>query len=1156
MSELEFDFGIEHTGYRLSYFQAYNWGTFDSHIVTVQTDGKNSLLTGSNGSGKTTLVDGLLTLLVPSNYRSYNLSSGTDGKKGRTEESYVLGTYSTEKSENDYASSRKTLRDKDCHSILLACFGNDTAAHSLTLMQIRYFSSNGSLCKQFFLIEGDFSLEMMDEKNVGYTTSSNWIQNIKKAFPELTINNYDSFKRYSLEFSRHFGFRSLDKALRIFSQTVGMKDLSNLNDFIRTKMLDEEDIFSQYLEILKNYHNLMDMKNTIDKEEKQIEILTNVKNSGLDFKLFTNELSTKTYYRDQVLPLWEAQTSIDRLQQNIQTMTQEIQDRVAAKENLTEEINTIASQIEDIQNTLRNDNRERKISELKARRASVKNLLDNKEHTRMLYQRNIDIADLPFPQDEVAFHTIKVAASDKRETLKNENLHLEDNKNDCAIERRGYLREKEAFIKQLEAIGDRQSNIPQYYLITRDRMCNDLGIEKNEIRYIGELIQVKEDFSEESTSIETLLNPLSLTLLVLPQNLTKVSRWLEKENLKERIEVRILDDLTISEADDDDSDDIEIEEGDDEILFGDEEHEFNLNQMLEIKKDFAYKNYLKNLLATHFNLSLNKDLSILLKENGYFSLNGLAHLDNKIVKGITDEDVDFRTLGWDTEKKKAKLQEKIRVLANQIENIDSELKKINTSLAMNDRVMKALEALEEERSWDDINTLPQSSEIENIDSQLEALLADTKDLDILRAKRDDLLTKKHQKEREKEELIKNIGAGENSLQQDQDALVLFENEITRRKITSYLEPVAKLQEEYRIPSAFGNLRDIEIASSNVRGQLNKELSAIENKLDKAHRNLRKYMNDFSRPNKDIIEKYPTWTADATDLNDDTDNLPLYEAILDKLQNESLPRFKADFNKMQTRQMRHDIVDLNIRLNKWDKNIRNNIRDLNESLSILTYQSDPETKIRLTIEGTKDSNIRRFKKLLTAAQPDSGFDLLSDNDKALANAKFMTGIETLISALMKEESFTRKVLDVRNWHNYAVEEYLTETGEQYRFYADSSGISGGQKAKLAYTILAAAIAHQFDVFNATNQSRAFRFVIVDEAFSKSDDNNSKYAMKLFKAMDLQLMVVTPMDKVNLVEPFIESIQVTICQDSKHSFVHNINKEEKSEFISGNSQEDTK
>jgi uncharacterized protein YPO0396 len=155
--------------------------------------------------------------------------------------------------------------------------------------------------------------------------------------------------------------------------------------------------------------------------------------------------------------------------------------------------------------------------------------------------------------------------------------------------------------------------------------------------------------------------------------------------------------------------------------------------------------------------------------------------------------------------------------------------------------------------------------------------------------------------------------------------------------------------------------------------------------------------------------------------------------------------------------------------------------------------------------------------------------------------FLEAVQALVDRLKNDALFRNKVLDVRRWHDFAAEETDIQTGKQIRFYQDSEGISGGQKAKLAYTIMAAAIAHQFDVFDFDNETKSFRFVIVDEAFSKSDDENSRYAMNLFAKMDLQLMVVTPMDKVNLVEPFIENVQVAVCDDGKHSYLHNISKE---------------
>ncbi|HRG89986.1 MAG TPA: ATP-binding protein, partial [Chitinophagales bacterium] len=71
-----FDTKQDSAGFRLNYIQIYNWGTFDEKIYTLNPDGQSSLLTGANGSGKTTIVDAMLTLLVPSNQRFYNQSSG------------------------------------------------------------------------------------------------------------------------------------------------------------------------------------------------------------------------------------------------------------------------------------------------------------------------------------------------------------------------------------------------------------------------------------------------------------------------------------------------------------------------------------------------------------------------------------------------------------------------------------------------------------------------------------------------------------------------------------------------------------------------------------------------------------------------------------------------------------------------------------------------------------------------------------------------------------------------------------------------------------------------------------------------------------------------------------------------------------------------
>ena len=76
-------------GYRLHRLEVLNWGTFDSTsgtVFSVAPEGRTTLLVGQNGSGKSTLVDAVLTLLVPSGIRNYNVAAGAK-KTERSERS-------------------------------------------------------------------------------------------------------------------------------------------------------------------------------------------------------------------------------------------------------------------------------------------------------------------------------------------------------------------------------------------------------------------------------------------------------------------------------------------------------------------------------------------------------------------------------------------------------------------------------------------------------------------------------------------------------------------------------------------------------------------------------------------------------------------------------------------------------------------------------------------------------------------------------------------------------------------------------------------------------------------------------------------------------------------------------------------------------------
>lgn len=99
--------------------------------------------------------------------------------------------------------------------------------------------------------------------------------------------------------------------------------------------------------------------------------------------------------------------------------------------------------------------------------------------------------------------------------------------------------------------------------------------------------------------------------------------------------------------------------------------------------------------------------------------------------------------------------------------------------------------------------------------------------------------------------------------------------------------------------------------------------------------------------------------------------------------------------------------------------------------------------------------------------------------------------------------------------------------EYEHYADSGGKSGGQKEKLAYTVLAASLAYQFGLKWDEVRSESFRFVIIDEAFGRGSDESAEYGLRLFEKLNLQLLIVTPLQKIHIIEPFVSSV----------GFVHN-------------------
>lgn len=415
-----FSTSSDKAGFRLQYMEVFNWGTFNAKVFRINPQGNNSLLTGANASGKSTYIDALLTLIVPAKKdRFYNQSSGVDKKGDRTEETYVLGHYGNIQEEGKTSSSTQKLRDTNTYSVILAHFEN-TDQKRITLFQVRWFSNN-ELRRQFGIAHIPLTVER-DFRD--FDAKGLWKRRLDKIHNANATKNKIEFiegpTAYAERMSNLFGMRSV-KALSLFNQVVGVKVLEDLDEFIRTNMLEEQDAEAEFIQLKESFLTLMDAKTNIEKAKEQIKQLTPINEIANQLNKIQIDLQQLEVSKETAV-YWFAKKGVELGEKELEKCKEELellQDKLAglrAKEdNLKQEERTISiaiekdevgSKIKDLEKEIKSlqilkDNRSRKLDDYNKIAQSIKlntnpgeeTFIENRERAKQLKQsaqQNID----------------------------------------------------------------------------------------------------------------------------------------------------------------------------------------------------------------------------------------------------------------------------------------------------------------------------------------------------------------------------------------------------------------------------------------------------------------------------------------------------------------------------------------------------------------------------------------------------------------------------------------------------------------------------------------------------------------------------------------------------------------------------------------------
>ncbi len=269
----------------------------------------------------------------------------------------------------------------------------------------------------------------------------------------------------------------------------------------------------------------------------------------------------------------------------------------------------------------------------------------------------------------------------------------------------------------------------------------------------------------------------------------------------------------------------------------------------------------------------------------------------------------------------------------------------------------------------------------------------------------------------------------------------------------------------------------------------------------------------------------------------------YRELHQRLVHDDLPRFQAQFKTYLNTNTIRDIATFHSQLSKQRELIRERVATINEFAGRGRLQPGP-----LHPPGDPadpEHRVRDFITELRACTDDSLSGEVSDQyseQKFSQVARLIERFKGREGQTEADRAWTRRVTDVRNWFIFSASERWREDDTEYENYTDSGGKSGGQKEKLAYTILAASLAYQFKLEWGATRSKTFRFVVIDEAFGRGSDESTRFALELFRRLGLQLLIVTPLQKIHVIEPYVSAVGFVDNPGSNYSRLQTLTIEE--------------
>ncbi|WP_433194590.1 ATP-binding protein [Nocardia sp. CA-107356] len=1067
--------------FRLARLQVVNWGTFCGY-KDFRIDDRGVLLTGPSGSGKSSLMDAHSLVLLPTYDQRFNASADLTARGSkrntRTVADYVRGAWSETNDENERSQVRYLRGGEPTWSAVGATYDDGRGAVT-TAVVVKWFTGvendGAAMSTLHQLSDGDFDLQELNAWAERKFDTRWWKQTHTTAqFPPTQ-------DQYMKELAKRVGLSKSRTALALLGKAKAMKNVGDLNLFIRDNMLDRPDTFDDAQRMLAAFMPLNEAYETAKRANMQAQVLRDLPESWRIYRESRDTIDRATTLRGSTLDRYVRERLLAAIGKELDDIDAEVgrlDDVIGGQKARSDATLKVYVDLE-LEISSENQN----LRSLEERQSALVSRADAAKRSYGQYSGYVTRLGEQSPQDGDAFESLRSRLPALQSAAAARSVELTPRTNAAIAAEYAAAKAHRESETELVRLRSAKSLIPGPAIDRRAWISSETGVPINEIPYAAELIDMADGHERWRPAAEKVLRSYGMRMLVPERHKDVVRQFIDRNDMHGVLEYSIVTAVSAHEP---------------------RPLPNTLAGKLAIDRDHPHGRWLADQITRRFNHVCVESALEMDDHNVAVTVNGTVKLPGNHYRKDDRPELTSKStyiLGANTVAKRQALEADVQQLAEKKEATAEAAQGLRDQLEEANGHRDAAAQVATFATWVELDFWTPTRDASELGERIAEIRTGNVDLHRLEAKRD----------RAKAEHDKAYGAWHSTHQriaevtQRQTVLVDLQSAEEQRPHLLDEEDREYLDGVY----VSINITATVDAISNIRRQLD---SALE-KLVVAARGDRQTAHEKVR--SAIMRFLDHWRDSAPDDSGDVDRsgqdfADLHADIVKR----RLPEAMERFEKMISEDMVPSIAMLQRSIENAATEIERRIGMVDSGLRRVEFNTG--THLQISYTTSQSADIKAFRASVDTLMRKAA-QLKSDPEKYVEQFKRVKALMARFTATdSAAERWRKNVLDVRNGYVFYGREVDGETTRHT--YRNTASNSGGEQEKLVAFCLAAALSYNL-ADDETDARPRFGTLMLDEAFSKSDENFSAQALSAFDEFGFQLLIAAPIRMSGIVEPYI-------------------------------------